>query len=1439
MAKLKDIFAKPKPGDKGLIPDIKEGIETIFTGLNNLQKSRKISKLALEKGYRRLGATGKFYPADMLEKGKDDKYVFKDKTRQIVSDNHVIVTKDEMGVPVSHQIVQRVDAEGRVPHRDQKTGKIKGYIKRENLDQGGGIGNYKRSEKDLERVKNLQKQVVANNAKQHEIRLNKINEFFELNSDLKDISKVDNKVVEQLRDFIGPSVMGTAKGTKIATHRLRKILEEQGLYKKIGGRIDDVTKQQIRNYLLKNDNWKTLSTQQVIKDLNLQDKISAPTLMVYRRSWPGEGDRLVPIPKERKNLQAARRKYDSMMREKYGGQLSDTDRNKLTMAFSDYLGDAYGVERKQGFTSDQIDEAFKFVEDTELGMNTPEGGAYQEMFESNRLYNEQKLAEINAEREIQGLKPLNQNDPSLDDVMMTMGHARLNPATGKMGAFDLSKVEPETRAKNYQALNLGRRLQAAIKEDNLPAVDRIITEMVNKGIRHEVVLPGRKFKGTGELEGLADTIDDTFVIGGEAPEPFPYELLAKGGMVGEDVLQETMVDEETGMMDYLTDNPLYNNVIKPIEEARDAKTEEYDLENNPQRVLPVMIGEALELPGEAYDALPNWLEGDDAILKNLGNPNAPSVALAKAATGLMGMMTDPVARLTKNIGDPDRITTIPYPTWEKKEDGQYHYKDMQTLELPSDNPIAIGIDTLKTAGLGAAEILLAFNPTKLIKLGANPNLAQKVGKFLVNDLAGPLIALTTAHKAADVLDSKQSEELNQAVDQMQKETDKLIDDMENIEDAAEFGDSQDPGYGFSGDYANDTFAYGGEVVTPGPFAESMQTGLEEEIDIQDLDLGPAYEGFDDLDIFEEAERGGNQPVEVALNLNKVVGEVPKWVKQGKERFKMAMDNLLPGRNTPDTGTDVAIVDDVVENVTPLTRSEPGQIFYHQMEAELEQGPKVYNSSKEVYDFLNARGIGKVEVIDSEIKPMLEKLEGMGQPITREMLLGVVRESPIRNVKSGGYGFLSDTLDGEMRSLNYSGYKEKGGIPNTDRERVLYVDPKDLRGDTGSLPGSVSTHSFSEPYVIAWSRLSDRELGGAFTGKTTTFADEIQSDIFQASQRVAGKLAAKMRHMADQGIPFDRIENDLQQDMMKYFKDKGSVFRESMPSASALKVEYDKLVALQDQLRQLSKTPVPEITDEMLTAAKGVQAEQTAVLDSLVDSFNLQLNKQLFPNLPFKLRDQWADASIKRDIYEAAYRKFVLKDPNATDFYAITPANLVTKRYGHAGSTKTPQADRIADKNERLERWVRNGMEGDIPNSQFPGVGMYEFYGGPGTDVVTEGGKHFTSSMEKTLKRIAKENNVKVEVLPVKIGDDAKDIWNVINKETGEILGTGDTARQADAIANDLLLDGMKIKVDRTKQFDTAPSFGVELTPSMAEAFKAYMASGGYVGDEEIVGAYGD
>jgi hypothetical protein len=460
-----------------------------------------------------------------------------------------------------------------------------------------------------------------------------------------------------------------------------------------------------------------------------------------------------------------------------------------------------------------------------------------------------------------------------------------------------------------------------------------------------------------------------------------------------------------------------------------------------------------------------------------------------------------------------------------------------------------------------------------------------------------------------------------------------------------------------------------------------------------------------------------------------------------------------------------------------------------------------------------------------------------------MVLGALKESPIRYVQSKGYGFLSDVLDGEKRGLKYSGYKENGAIPGSDRERLLFIDPNDLRGDPGRLPPGVSPHDWQEPYTIAWSRLSDRQLGGKFTGKTATFADEIQSDIFQAAQGLAGRLSAKVKYMAQNNTPLNTINNELEKDMMTFFADKGTVYRESLPGSAQLQKELQALMGLQDQLTALKNTPVPEITDDMLEAAQKVRYQQNDIIDNMTEELNLQLVKQLYPNLPFKLRGQWADASIKRDIYEAAYRKFVLKDPNATDYYAVTPANLVTQRYnsmdGFKGSSATPQADRVADKERRIQEWVSGGMQGDLPPSNLKGISMYEFYGGPGDDVVSDTGKHYTSEIEKIMKRIAKENNVNLEVLPVRIGDEQKEVFNVVNRETGEILGTGNTGRQADAIANDIIDNSdIKVIVERANQFDTADSFGIELTPEMAEAFKAYMAKGGYV-QEEIVRPYGD
>ncbi len=100
---------------------------------------------------------------------------------------------------------------------------------------------------------------------------------------------------------------------------------------------------------------------------------------------------------------------------------------------------------------------------------------------------------------------------------------------------------------------------------------------------------------------------------------------------------------------------------------------------------------------------------------------------------------------------------------------------------------------------------------------------------------------------------------------------------------------------------------------------------------------------------------------------------------------------------------------------------------------------------------------------------------------------------------------------------------------------------------------------------------------------------------------------------------------------------------------------------------------------------------------------------LFPDLPFKNRDEWADALIKKDLYELAYRKFVLKDPDASAYYAVSPSKYVIERYRFKGDASTPQNLRDADKQRRFDAFKRNGQ---FLESEYKGIGMDEFYGGP-------------------------------------------------------------------------------------------------------------------------------
>ena len=996
--------------------------------------------------------------------------------------------------------------------------------------------------------------------------------------------------------------------------------------------------------------------------------------------------------------------------------------------------------------------------------------------------------------------------------------------------------------------NAGKSIEQQVDE-----VYTIYADMFNLGgpIKKEAMQQMTNYKDGGVVdEETGQPLPDISIeFGGEDSGQG-----AVGGFTPPEPVANT--EEDIGIGEYLTD--AYTNVSDSVNEFT---------EGNMYRLLPKLISKGLSSPGDYADSVlskvDDYNEMIDQEARREGSGAARDEKMDDQTSKFAQAMANPVIAGAKVFD----FITMPL---QKGYENMFSDDDSIYIpfygEIPADTNFKKAVAAGATVGLTVLEVAALFSPLAIARLGAlsTPKVAEIMarhsGKILTTALIGgyelkdPFIfgeggiidGIAGFFQDNEGVGAEAEDDLNREI---QKEEQRNVEG--NQLEYAEGGMVDPLPPEFTGEYAETKLAMGGE---PGQFSNPTPSGLEEEIDVGDYLLEPAYESVQDLDnifdITRQAEDafetdGGfldDQAVEVASRkegLKYIFGEVPNWVRQGKERIQMGIEKILPKTGDELEQSLITRADEIDEGLTPITKSQPGQLFYSKLEAELMQGPKEYKDVEAFKKYYQSRNIPKIEIIDSELERIIEGATKAGQPISREMVLGALKESPIRYVQSKGYGFLSNVLDGQQRGLKYSGYKEYGAIPNTDRERLLFIDPNDLRGDPGRLPPGISPHDWEEPYTIAWSRLSDRQLGGKFTGKTTTFADEIQSDIFQAAQKTAGKLSAKIKYMAQNNVPLDTINNELQRDMMTFFADKGTVYRESLPGSAQLQKELQALMGLQDQLTALKNTPVPEITDEMLEAAQKVRYQQSDIIDNMTEELNLQLVKQLYPNLPFKLRGQWADASIKRDIYEAAYRKFVLKDPDATDYYAVTPANLVTKRYSHSGSSATSQADRVADKDARIKQWVDGGMEGEVAPSQYPGIGMYEFYGGPGADVVTDTGKHYTSEIEKIMKRIAKENNVNLEVLPVRVGDQQVEVFNVVNRETGEILGTGNTGRQADAIANDIIDNSdIKVIVERANQFDTADSFGIELTPEMAEAFKAYMAKGGYV-QEEIVRPYGD
>ena len=197
--------------------------------------------------------------------------------------------------------------------------------------------------------------------------------------------------------------------------------------------------------------------------------------------------------------------------------------------------------------------------------------------------------------------------------------------------------------------------------------------------------------------------------------------------------------------------------------------------------------------------------------------------------------------------------------------------------------------------------------------------------------------------------------------------------------------------------------------------------------------------------------------------------------------------------------------------------------------------------------------------------------------------------------------------------------------------------------------------------------------------------------------------------------------------------------------------------------------------------------------------------------------------------------FVEKDPSAPTHLGVASGDIVAgKAYNQSGSTATDIAERTADKQRRLDNY-KDALRADINtkqaigNSSLPGVGTHEFYGGPLSRAWDEEagkvGGHYTSDIERSMRKYAEDNNSKLIIANVAVSDArGGTVYNIINQETAEIMGQGDTYRQAENIANQLVdEDGGRYKIQKSKEknFETEPVFSIPLTKEMLQLNKIY------------------
>ena len=423
----------------------------------------------------------------------------------------------------------------------------------------------------------------------------------------------------------------------------------------------------------------------------------------------------------------------------------------------------------------------------------------------------------------------------------------------------------------------------------------------------------------------------------------------------------------------------------------------------------------------------------------------------------------------------------------------------------------------------------------------------------------------------------------------------------------------------------------------------------------------------------------------------------------------------------------------------------------------------------------------------------------------------------------------------INKLNREGVRR--GLNQADLDEINQLSFEQMLTQYGDTLNELSPGLLDQiDELIVKVRDLDDEIAKGSTVDTSgivkvAFADEIQSDIMQAAAGRKQKLLATVKKIQDEGRDSTTLPelSRVGKEALAFFEENKSVFRPLAKSETEVNLIGEQIAKADAEIDEIITRYIDtrELDPESIKRVQTLINENVQNLIDEIISIDTKTYDGLFPDLPFKKREEWADALIKKDLFELAYRKFVLKDPDVPDYYAVTPDELVIKRYNFKGNSATAQDLRDADKQRQIDRFTARG---EFIGSEYKGIGMSEFYGGPNalSNVKDADGKakHYTSVIEKILKNQAKSNNSEFTVLNVQTKSGGKDFF-VVKDQNGNMVATLTNQEQARRLSGSN--PNYRIETQRVPDSkSTTPSFAIKITEEMLEPYKTHKAKGGLV-----------